>query len=171
MKRFLILLFLTSTLAASQDFDQAVQEVYRKKPHLRAIAQRKQRKKSLIKKKSPKLETLHKVIDLTTIGYILVRSYLRYQEIYGEGEITMKTVEHTPLWWILNKLPGQSLFNFVKRIGKNGLFTLDIIGTSLQAVIAKSLAKFIILCSTGDIVDVAEEAVVRSKRMIKKVLG
>ncbi len=170
MKKFLVLLFLTSTLAASQDFDQAVQEVYRKKPHLKAIAQRKQRKKELIKKKSPKLETLHKVIDLTTIGYILVRSYLRYQEIYGKGHI-VETLDHSPAWWLLSKLPGQFLFNFLKSVSKNSLFTLDIIGTSLQAVIAKSLAKFIILCSTGDIVDVAEETVVRSKQMVKKILG
>jgi len=128
-------------------------------------------KKELIKKKSPKLEALHKVIDLTTVGYILVRSYLRYQEIYGEGEITMKTASGSFLWYIAEKIPGLGLLSYLKRIGKNGLFTLDIIGTSLQAVIAKSLAKFIILCSTGDIVDVAEETVVRSKQMVKKILG
>ena len=164
-------MFLTSTLTASQDFDQAVQEVYRKKPHLRAIAERKQRKKSLIKKKSPKHKTLNKIIDLTTVGYILVKSYLRYQEIYGEEEITMKTASGSTLLWLLKKMPGQIVVNFFTKINKNTLFTLDVIGTSLQAVIAKSLVKFVILCGTGDVVDVAEEAMVRSKRMIKKVLG
>ncbi|MCX5922306.1 MAG: hypothetical protein NTX86_03185 [Candidatus Dependentiae bacterium] len=95
-------------------------------------------------------EKAHTLINITTMGYVLMKIYQRYNQLYAANQSADNSYAITKLF-----KNGLSYIcpQFIQSLGTQGIFFVDSIQIIGTAFLYKTIAQCVIFCTSGNIFD------------------
>lgn len=159
MKKWFFLVSIGAIGTVHGNFDDAVNAIYEKNPQLAACSAPTTEKINGLTS-----ERFYTIIDTSALLFVLVQlAHSYYQIYYAHGSSdSFGAYLRAGFSYLMPRL--------IKSFGNHGIFLFSALSITLQALFYKTVAKMVVMCGSGDLLDVGLYVIKATKRIIKTVL-